>query len=65
MLLLSRKVEKMLAESGSAQMPVRNGIPVSKGNPSLDGIKAMVVDWNQVEAKLTDVSHFMEQLFVR
>lgn len=63
--LLSREVEKMLAESGSAQMPVRADIPVPKGNPSLAGIKAMVVDWDQVEAKLTGVSRFMEQLFVR
>ena len=63
--LLSREVEQMLAECGSAQMPVRSGIPVPKGNPSLEGIKPMAVDWNLVETKLADVSRFMDQLFVR
>lgn len=63
--LLSREAEEMLAKCGSAQMPVRPDIPVPEGNPSLAGIKAMQVDWNAVEAKLTDVSHFLEGLFVR
>jgi iron(III) transport system substrate-binding protein len=63
--LLSRDVEEMLAGSGSAQMPVRPGIPVPEGNPSLAGIKAMKVDWSAVEAKLVDVSRFLEELFVR
>ena len=63
--LLSREVEAMLAKSGSAQMPVRAEVPVPDGNTSLSGVKAMKVDWNDVEAKLIYVSHFMEELFVR
>jgi len=63
--LLRREVEAMLAESGSVQMPVRADVPVHDGNPSLAGIKAMQVDWNVVETKLTEVSHFLEELFVR
>lgn len=63
--LLSREVEKLLAECGSAQMPVRADIPAPKGNPSLAGIKAMAVDWTSVEAKLSEVSYFMERVFVR
>jgi iron(III) transport system substrate-binding protein len=63
--LLSREVEEMLARSGSAQMPVRPGIPVPEGNPSLAGIKAMKTDWNAVETGLADVSRFLEELFVR
>jgi iron(III) transport system substrate-binding protein len=63
--LLSREVEKAMIECGAAQMPVRADIPPPRDTPSLAGIKAMDVDWNQVETKLTDVSHFTEQLFVR
>ena len=63
--LLSRDVERMLALSGSAQMPVRPDTPVPTGTPSLAGIKAMPVDWETVEARLPEVSRFMEELFVR
>ena len=63
--LLSREVGELLAKSGSAQMPLRPGIPVPEGNPSLDGIKAMSVDWDAVEARLGASATFLEGLFIR
>lgn len=63
--LLRRETEQALAASGSAQMPVRKGIPVPPGVPSLDSIKPMTVEWDSVESKITGVSSFMNKLFVR
>lgn len=63
--LLRRETEQALAASGSAQMPVRKGIPVPAGVLSLDSIKPMPVDWNSVESHIQDVSGFMNKMFVQ
>ncbi len=63
--LLRRETEQALAASGSAQMPVRKGIPVPPEVPSLDSIKPMAVEWDRVESQIAEVSSFMSQLFVR
>jgi iron(III) transport system substrate-binding protein len=63
--LLSREVEEMLARSGSAQMPVRPGVPVPPGVRSLDSIKAMPVDWDKVADNVEEASRFVSALFVR
>jgi len=63
--LLSREVEEMLAKSGSAQMPVRAGVPTPADIPSLTSIKAMPVDWEKVADKQEEVATFLSELFVR
>ena len=44
--LLSEKTEKLLAQSGSAQIPVRPGLQPVKPIPPLDEINQMEVDFN-------------------
>ncbi len=63
--VLSREVEGLLAQSGSAQMPVRPGVPTPAGIPSLVSIKAMPVDWGRVADKADEVAVFLGNLFVR
>jgi iron(III) transport system substrate-binding protein len=63
--LLSREAEEMLAKCGSAQMPVRPGVPTPADVPSLGSIKAMPVDWEKVADKMDEVSRFLSELFVR
>jgi iron(III) transport system substrate-binding protein len=63
--LLSREVEGILAKSGSAQMPVRAGIPTPADVPTLSSIKAIPVDWEKVADKQDEVAAFLSDLFVR
>ena len=63
--LLSRETERMLAYSGSAQIPVRVGIPVPESVMPISDIKSMTVDWEIVEGKLGESSRFLEELFIR
>jgi len=63
--LLRRGTERLLAHSGSAQMPVRRGVPTPDGMIRLDEVKPMAVDWDAVERRLPDVARTMAELFVR
>jgi iron(III) transport system substrate-binding protein len=63
--LLRHKTEEELARSGSGQIPVRCGIPVPAGVRTMENLKAMTVDWNQVEEKVDDSAKYLERLFVQ
>jgi iron(III) transport system substrate-binding protein len=63
--ILRRETERLLAGSGSAQMPVRESVPVPDGGLSLAGIKAMAVNWSAVEQHVIPATERMEALFIR
>lgn len=63
--LVSRRVEELLARCGSAQMPVRPGVPVPEGVPNLGSIKAMEVDWGKVSESVEESAKFLSSLFIR
>lgn len=54
--LLSAEVEKALAESEAAQMPLRSGVPVPPGVKRVGEIKAMAVDYEKLGARLEVLS---------
>lgn len=49
-------VEQALAESEAAQMPLRPGVPVPPGVKRVEEIKAMAVDYEQLGARLEELS---------
>ncbi len=63
--LLSREVERTLAECGSAQMPVRPGLPAPQGVPPLKDIRAMKADWDRMADGVEAVAAELEDLFLR
>lgn len=63
--LLDKKVEHMLAVSGSAQMPVRPGIPVAERALSIHSIKPMQVPWDSVAGQVQAANRILSELFVR
>jgi iron(III) transport system substrate-binding protein len=54
--LLSSKVEKMLAESEAAQMPVRSGVKAPAHVKSLESLKPMKVNYSQLANRLEALS---------
>ncbi len=63
--LLRPETEEELARSGSGQIPVRPGIPVPEGVRTMENLKTMTVDWNQVEGVVDDSAKYLERLFLR
>jgi len=60
--LLSEKVEKMLAESDAAQIPVRPGSRPPRPIPSLDEIQPMKVNYSKIARRLDALSRgFLRQ----
>lgn len=54
--LLTPEVEKILAESEAAQMPLRPGVSVPPNVRRVDQIKAMTVDYEKLGARLEELS---------
>jgi iron(III) transport system substrate-binding protein len=54
--LLTAEVEKALAESEAAQMPLRSGVPVPPNVKRVEDIKAMNVDYAKLGARLDELS---------
>lgn len=63
--LLSRQVEQMLAFSDAGQIPLRRDVPRPEHVPSLDQIKAMQVDYEEVADQMEPMGRYLQQLFVR
>jgi iron(III) transport system substrate-binding protein len=63
--LLGPDVEAALARSGSAQMPVRPGVPLPSGVPPLDSIRPMAADLNSVAARYSESSTWLRETFLR
>lgn len=59
--LLSREVEAKLAQSRSAQIPVREGIPGPQGIPALSADQILKVDWNKAYEALDPSTAWLEQ----
>jgi iron(III) transport system substrate-binding protein len=53
--LLSPEVERALAESDAAQMPVRAGVSAPPGVPVLQDLRAMPVDYGRLGAVLDEI----------
>ena len=54
--LLTAPVEKSLAESEAAQMPLRRGVPVPPGVKGVGEIKAMAVNYETLGARLDELT---------
>lgn len=54
--LLTAAVERSLAESEAAQMPLRPGVPVPPGVKRVEEIKALAVDYEKLAARLEELS---------
>lgn len=63
--LLSRDVEKKLAFSESANMPVRDNIGKPQHVPDFSSITSMEVDYYEVTDNLEEAAEFCQGLFVR
>lgn len=63
--LLSAEVEGMLARSGSAQIPLRPGLPPPPGLAIPAKLRAMEVDYAAAARALEEAGPFLESLFVR
>lgn len=55
--LLTAGVERSLAESEAAQMPLRPGVPVPAGVKRVDEIKTMAVDYGKLGARLEGLAN--------
>jgi iron(III) transport system substrate-binding protein len=63
--LLSAEVEGMLARSGSAQIPLRPGLPPPPGLAMPAKLRPMEVDYAAAARALEEAQPFLESLFVR
>lgn len=54
--LMTAEVEKTLAESDAAQMPLRAGVPLPANVKRVEEIKAMPVDYEKLGGRLEDLS---------
>ncbi|MCF8027330.1 MAG: extracellular solute-binding protein [Desulfobacteraceae bacterium] len=63
--LLSREVEKKLAFSPSAQIPLRKDVEVPDHVPGPSAYKAMEVDYQDIADNLEESAEFCRDLFVR
>jgi iron(III) transport system substrate-binding protein len=63
--LLSAEVEKIIAFSSSANMPLRDDVERPPQVPALSSIRAMDVDYETVAEKIRESARFCHDLFVR
>jgi len=63
--LLSKEVEAMLAASEAGQIPLRPDVPRPAHVPSLNQVKAMEVDFEDVANCMESSGKFLQELFVR
>lgn len=63
--LLSPEVEKSLAHSGSAQMPVRGYVKTPPYVSDIDDIKTMPVDFQEVADKMEEVAKYLQESFIK
>jgi len=63
--ILSRDVEKKLAYSESAQIPLREGIDVPKGQLSQDDLVVMTVDYERMADVMDESVKAVQNLFMR
>lgn len=62
--LLSREVEALIAESDSANIPVREGIARPEHVVDVEGLRLMQVDWATVGARLPEIQAELSELFL-
>ena len=63
--LLSKEVERMLAFSESAQIPLREDVEVPENVTPISEIKAMDVDFEKVADVMDETAEYLRELFVR
>lgn len=62
--LLSHEVEEELARGRSAQIPVRPSVPRPDHVVSMDGLRLMPVDWQEVGRRLPEVQNNLTERFL-
>ncbi len=63
--LLSKEVEALIAESDSANIPVRPDVPRPDGVLSLEGVRLMPIDWNDVGRRLPAIQERLKEIVLR
>ncbi len=63
--LLSREVEEKLAHSGSAQIPLRQGIAIPEGQLSLEAIRPLQVDYEEMADAMAESVGYIQNIFLR
>ena len=63
--LLSKEVEALIAQSDSANIPVRADVPRPAGVLSLDGVRVMAIDWNDVGRRLPAIQERLKEIVLR
>ena len=59
--LLSEATERMLAHSGSGQIPLRSGLKPVSGMPAVEQIRPMKVDYDRLAVLMEDVLPLLEE----
>ena len=59
--LLSERAERMLAQSGSGQIPLRPGLKPVQGIPSLDEIRPMKINYDRLAPLMEEVLPLLEE----
>ncbi|MGF1572504.1 MAG: extracellular solute-binding protein [Sumerlaeia bacterium] len=60
--LLSEEVEQALANSRSAQIPVRSNLTPPNGIPSVEGVQLQEIDWKSVQSNLAESQSKLAEL---
>lgn len=63
--ILSEEVEKMLAHSGSMQMPVRMTVKTPDYVPAIGKIKAMDVSYEEIAEQMEETARALQEIFLR
>jgi len=63
--LLSEEVESMLAHSGSLQIPLRDHVDRPGNTPSVNGFKAMDVDYEAISRKMESSGRILQDTLLR
>ncbi len=63
--ILSEEVESTLAHSLSAQIPLRPGVNKPQGSISLDSLKSMTINYEDLTVKFENSTKFVHELFIR
>lgn len=63
--ILSKEIERQLANSSSMQIPVRRQVKRPTHVPYLEDIKTMQVDYEKVADKMQEVARYLQEIFIK
>jgi len=60
--LLSREVERMLAQSEAVQIPLHEGVEPPKNMPPISSLKPMTLDYDKAADRVDDVTRRLQTI---